>query len=163
MRRHLRPTRWECPNSPAPERRSRTAPQRVARRAHPVGSCATSASTGTMPLAGPARRPTPKEGGPMAEEFRVFVGIDWATDAHQVCVLDPSGSVLSERSVAHEALALQSLADWLIALAGDDAAAVAVGIEVPHGAVVETLLERGLVVFALNPKQLDRFRDRFTV
>ena len=30
-------------------------------------------------------------------------------------------------------------------------------------AVVETLLERGCHVFALNPKQLDRFRDRHTV
>jgi transposase len=29
--------------------------------------------------------------------------------------------------------------------------------------VVETLLERGFAVFAINPKQLDRFRDRFTV
>jgi len=99
----------------------------------------------------------------MPEEFRVWVGIDWATEAHQVCVLDPNGRVLSERSVAHEAQALQSLADALIALAGGDGAAVAVGIEVPHGAVVETLVERGVVVFALNPKQLDRFRDRFTV
>jgi transposase len=29
--------------------------------------------------------------------------------------------------------------------------------------VVETLLERGFAVFAINPKQLDRFRDRFTM
>src|SRR6202011_6149149 len=35
--------------------------------------------------------------------------------------------------------------------------------EVPRGAVVDTLLERGFHVFALNPKQLDRFRDRYTV
>jgi len=28
---------------------------------------------------------------------------------------------------------------------------------------VETLLERGFVVYSINPKQLDRFRDRFTV
>ena len=40
---------------------------------------------------------------------------------------------------------------------------VAVGIEVPRGALVELLLERGAAVFALNPKQLDRFRDRFSV
>jgi transposase len=40
---------------------------------------------------------------------------------------------------------------------------VHVSIEVPHGAVVETLLERGFTVFAINPKQLDRFRDRHTV
>ena len=97
------------------------------------------------------------------EEFRVFVGIDWATEAHQVCVLDADGHVLSERQVAHEAQALHTLATALIEQAGGTPAAVAVAIEVPHGAVVETLLERGLVVFALNPKQLDRFRDRFTV
>ncbi len=36
-------------------------------------------------------------------------------------------------------------------------------IEVPHGAVVDTLLERGFAAFSVNPKQLDRFRDRFTV
>jgi transposase len=97
------------------------------------------------------------------EEFRVHVGIDWASAAHQVCVLDASGTVLSERQVRHDGQALQDLATALIAHAGGEAAAVAVAIEVPHGAVVETLLARGLVVFALNPKQLDRFRDRFTV
>lgn len=36
-------------------------------------------------------------------------------------------------------------------------------IEVPHGAMVEGLIERGFGVFAVNPKQLDRFRDRHTV
>ena len=43
------------------------------------------------------------------------------------------------------------------------APAIAVAIEVPHGPVVEALLERGFQVHAINPKQLDRFRDRFTV
>ena len=33
----------------------------------------------------------------------------------------------------------------------------------PHGPVVETLMERGFAVHAINPKQLDRFRDRFTI
>lgn len=40
---------------------------------------------------------------------------------------------------------------------------MAVAIEVPRGAVVETLLERGAALYTLNPKQVDRFRDRFTV
>ena len=40
---------------------------------------------------------------------------------------------------------------------------VAVAIEMPRGAIVETLLEQGFEVFAINPKQLDRFRDRHTV
>jgi transposase len=29
--------------------------------------------------------------------------------------------------------------------------------------LIDTLLEQGYSVFALNPKQLDRFRDRFSV
>jgi transposase len=35
-------------------------------------------------------------------------------------------------------------------------------IESPRGAVVETLLEHGFAVFSINPKQLDRFRDRYS-
>ena len=37
---------------------------------------------------------------------------------------------------------------------------MAIGIEVPHGTLVEELLERGFTVFSINPKQLNRFRDR---
>jgi transposase len=35
-------------------------------------------------------------------------------------------------------------------------------VEVPHGPVVDSLLDRGLAVYAINPKQLDRLRDRFS-
>jgi transposase len=41
---------------------------------------------------------------------------------------------------------------------GDEPERVAVAIEIPRGALVETLVERGFHVYALNPKQLDRFR-----
>ena len=44
-----------------------------------------------------------------------------------------------------------------------DPALVAIGIEVAWGALVETLVENGFTVFSINPKQVDRFRDRFTV
>ncbi|HEY2234876.1 MAG TPA: transposase, partial [Candidatus Angelobacter sp.] len=44
-----------------------------------------------------------------------------------------------------------------------DAAEVAIAIEVAWGALVETLVESGFAVFSINPKQVDRFRDRFTV
>ena len=42
-------------------------------------------------------------------------------------------------------------------------ARIAVAIEVPHGPVVDMLLEHGCSRVAINPKQLDRFRDRHTV
>ena len=40
---------------------------------------------------------------------------------------------------------------------------MAVAIEVPHGPVVDSLIDQGFVVHAINPKQLDRLRDRFSV
>jgi hypothetical protein len=52
---------------------------------------------------------------------------------------------------------------WLLVVTHAEPAVIAVAIEVPHGPIVETLLERGFLVYAVNPKQLDRFRDRFTV
>jgi len=99
----------------------------------------------------------------MESGYRLMVGIDWATEAHQVCVLDSQGRLLEQRRVEHRAEAIAAMIDRLIELAGGDPASIAVAIEVPRGAVVETLVERGLHVFAINPKQLDRFRDRHTV
>ncbi len=95
--------------------------------------------------------------------YALYVGIDWGTVTHQVAVLDAQRVPLGERAIAHEAVALQALTEWLTQLAGGEPARVAVALEVPRGAVVDTLLERGFHVFALNPKQLDRFHDRYTV
>lgn len=96
-------------------------------------------------------------------EPAVFAGVDWATEKHDVCVVDQAGRVLGERAFAADAAGLAAMADWLIAKGGAAPERVAVSIEVPHGPVVESLLERGFAVHSLNPKQLDRFRDRFTV
>src|SRR3712207_6638676 len=57
---------------------------------------------------------------------------------------------------------LAALCDWLVSLAGHPGS-VAVAIEVPHGPVVDALLDRGFAVHAINPKRLDRLRDRFSV
>ncbi len=92
-----------------------------------------------------------------------FVGVDWGREAHQVCVLDAAGALVGERAFTHGGGGLADLCDWIVATTGAEPSAIAVAIEVPHGPVVETLLERGFRVYAVNPKQLDRFRDRFTV
>jgi transposase len=98
----------------------------------------------------------------MEHAYRVFAGIDWGTQFHQVWTTDPAGKPLGERQVRHRGDALLEMTDWLIGLAGGDPAAVAVALETPHGPVVDTLLDRRCHVFAINPKQLDRFRDRFS-
>ena len=98
----------------------------------------------------------------MPDDYELYVGIDWATEAHQVCLLDPRGQVLAEQRVAHTGPALAALVTDLVSRVTPPSR-IAVAIEIPRGAVVDTLLERGLHVFVLNPKQLDRFRDRYSV
>ena len=91
-----------------------------------------------------------------------FAGVDWGSEVHHVCIVDAEGRVQGERSFEHTGLGLAEMAAWLLQQAGTAAGAIAVALEVPHGPVVEALMERGFVVHSLNPKQLDRFRDRFS-
>ena len=95
-------------------------------------------------------------------ELTWFVGVDWGSQTHQVCVLDAAGKVLEERSFQHGGAGLTEMAKWLLSFAAGKADAVGVAIETPRGPVVESLLEHGIAVHSINPKQLDRFRDRFS-
>jgi transposase len=99
----------------------------------------------------------------MTDDARWFVGIDWASETHQVCLVDVGGKIFGERAFPHGGAGLADLCAWLLAVTGAAPTVIAGAIEVPHGPIVETLLERGFAVYAVNPKQLDRFRDRFTV
>src|ERR671912_323916 len=91
-----------------------------------------------------------------------FAGIDWGSQQHQACMLDAAGKIVGERAFPHGGAGLAALCDWLVSMAADPGS-VAVAIEVPHGPVVDALLDRGFAVHAINPKQLDRLRDRFSV
>jgi transposase len=99
----------------------------------------------------------------MTEDVHWLVGIDWASQKHQVCLLDLSGRVVGEREFGHEGTGLSELCTWLIEQTKALPRHIAVAIETSHGPIVEMLLERGFRMYAINPKQLDRFRDRFTV
>ena len=99
----------------------------------------------------------------MTQDVHWLVGVDWATQKHRVCVLDSNGLILGDREFIHEGAGLSELCTWLLERTGGLPAQIAIAIETSHGPVVEILLERGFQVYAINPKQLDRFRDRFTV
>lgn len=100
----------------------------------------------------------------MEEELAYFVGVDWATQEHEVCVIDAQGKEKGGRSFAHSGEGLEQMCSWISKVTNETAAArVAVVIEVNRGPVIAALIERGYVVLACNPKQLDRIRDRFSV
>jgi transposase len=99
----------------------------------------------------------------MHRHYSWFLGIDGGYEAHQICLMDATGRIVMERQVAHDAAAVQTAITALLERTGASSAQIAVAIETPRGALVATLLERDFTVCALNPKQLDRFRDRYTV
>ena len=97
------------------------------------------------------------------EQFQFLVGIDWATESHQICMIDRDRQVLEEKQIEHSGSGISQLIELLLKRSGDRPEQVAIALETPRGAVVETLVERQFAVYSLNPKQMDRFRDRHTV
>ena len=50
----------------------------------------------------------------MIDDVQWFVGIDWATRSHRVCLLDVEGRHVSEHDFAHDGAGLTELRDWLL-------------------------------------------------
>lgn len=98
----------------------------------------------------------------MGEESapRYHVGLDWASDHHDVCVLDAAGRHVAEFRVAHTAAGLAELRQRLATLG--PAATVRVALERPSGLVVDTLVEAGYVVVPIHPNALKASRPRYT-
>lgn len=92
--------------------------------------------------------------------MRYYIGVDWADAADEVWVEDEQATKILSRSVAHTVEAFTAWGRWL-----DEQRAAGVelwaAIEKPDGRVVDFLLDHGVVVFAINPKAVDRARDRF--
>jgi len=108
--------------------------------------------------------PLAKRGGLTPElDYDLYVGIDAAMKAHEVCVLRSDRSVVGERSVPHTGSGIEGLINWLLQLSQAGPDRVAAALESPHGALAEALMEHGFHLYSINPKQLDRFRDRHTV
>jgi transposase len=100
----------------------------------------------------------------MTDQKQWYAGVDWASESHHVFLTDGGGRKIGERGFRHGGEGLADMAAWLMTTSGAvEASQVRVAIEVPHGPVVETLIERGFKVHVINPKQMDRFRDRFTL
>lgn len=100
----------------------------------------------------------------MNDQGRWYAGVDWASESHHVWLCDAEGRRIGEKIFKHAGEGLAEMTAWLLATSGAaEPGQLHVAIEVPHGPVVETLIERQFNVHAINPKQMDRFRDRYTM
>jgi transposase len=91
---------------------------------------------------------------------RYYLGVDWADREHQVYVGDHEGKKIMAMKVQETPEGLVEFGRWL-----DEGRAEGIevwaAIEKPHGRIVDFLLDHGVVVYPVNPKAVDRARDRF--
>jgi transposase len=101
-------------------------------------------------------------------EVRVlFVGNDWAEDHHDVEVQDSTGKRLTKARVPEGVEGIARLHALIGQFADPDDEAgpgqVLIGIETDRGPWVTALVAAGYRVFAINPLQVARYRERGTI
>jgi transposase len=96
------------------------------------------------------------------EAVPLFAGDDWAEDHHDVELMDARGQVLAKRRLPEGVAGMTRLHELIGQQLGQDAEAaeVVIGIETDRGPWVAALVAAGYTVFAVNPLQASRYRER---
>jgi transposase len=93
----------------------------------------------------------------------LYCGIDWATDRHDVAVVDGDGHVVARGRVSNDAAGFAQLLT-LLAQAGDSAEdPIPVAIETDRGLWVVAVRETGRVIYPINPLAASRYRSRYAL
>src|ERR671928_440091 len=94
-----------------------------------------------------------------------FVGDDWAEDHHDVEVQDGTGRRLARARLPEGVAGIARLHELIAGVVAEDAepGQVAIGIETDRGPWVAALVAAGYAVYAVNPLQVARFRERWSV
>jgi transposase len=93
---------------------------------------------------------------------RYYLGVDWADQSHQIWVSDPQGNKVTDMKVSQSPEGMSDFSRWLHERRAQ-AIELWAAIEKPEGRIVDFLLDHGVVVYPINPKAVDRARDRFRV
>lgn len=104
-------------------------------------------------------------GGDLEVVGVLFVGDDWAEAHHDLEVVDEGGRRLARGRIPEGVAGLDRLHALIGDHLGDDAqpADVVVGIETDRGPWVQALVSAGYTVYAVNPLQVARYRERHGV
>jgi hypothetical protein len=89
----------------------------------------------------------------------ILCGIDWASDHHDVALIDPEGNRLGRRRIRDDAAGLGELTS-MFAEHGGEPGTVKIAIETERGLLVASLRATGYQIYPVNPKAVDRYRDR---
>ena len=95
--------------------------------------------------------------------MEIFCGIDWSERHHDVALVDQTGALLARRRISDDLAGFTAFAALLAKHAGEAFTAVDVAIETDRGLLVAALRAAGHRIFAINPKAVNRYRDRHAV
>jgi len=90
-----------------------------------------------------------------------YLGIDWASDHHDIAVVNEAGEKLSAFRIGNDTAGLETFRDRVRAL-GVPKSEILISIETSRLLLVDFLLNEGFTVYPINPKAIDRYRDRYT-
>jgi hypothetical protein len=76
------------------------------------------------------------------QQHRAFGALDWASEKHSVIVVDQASKVIEDFEIEHSALGWKKFRQKL------------------QPSAVEQLLEAGMMVYPLNPKGAQSYRER---
>jgi transposase len=91
---------------------------------------------------------------------RYYLGVDWGDDFHKLWGVDPEGKQVAEMKIEQNPKSMSDFGRWLNERKAEGTELWA-AIEKPHGRIVDFMLDHGVVVYPMNPKAVDRARDRF--
>ena len=97
--------------------------------------------------------------------MRLFVGDDWAEDYHDLELMDATGRVLARKRLPEGVAGMARLHALIGEQLGEDTddSEVVIGTETDRGPWVAALVAAGYTVFAVNPLQASRYRERHGV
>lgn len=92
----------------------------------------------------------------------LFIGDDWAEAHHDIEIVNEEGKVVARRRLPEGVVGIAKLHELVADQLGDldEPDQVVVGIETDRGPWVQALIAAGYVVFAINPLQVARYRQR---
>jgi transposase len=93
------------------------------------------------------------------EQKMIYVGIDWADNHHDILITDDSAKTLDQFRIDHTCDGFALLHSHL-ANHQTSPSLVLIAIETSRGLLVHELLQKGYTVYAINPKAVNRYKDR---
>ncbi|MGW8500398.1 IS110 family transposase [Streptomyces sp. CLCI03] len=94
---------------------------------------------------------------------RIFCGIDWAENHHDVALVDQDGAQLAKLRISDDSAGFNALLELLARHGDSSEEPIPVAIETPRGLLVAGLRATGRKVYAINPLAAARYRDRSSV